>query len=327
MASKKLNSILSSLPLFLLMSLISQGGCLYRQGLKDPYFESFFEKTRIIMTEEELKIYKRLPDEKTKKEFIREFWQIRDPDPLTEENEGKMEFEERIEYANKWFGKFNPHRGVELYEAHERYRGWNSERGRIYIILGPPDELIYDGTNLIFGGRRRSQAGAQGLEQWYYYRYSLSVLFKKTRDGRWKLASAGAELIDTLERTKLNMVIPGFREDMDRRLICRAKFKTGSIVILIPTTRIRFKETGERLQAEFSVRINVYLNHRKINTLEKTFSREYTVDELAETKAAVLTVPFKPDHKGRYLLDIIVEDMLAMAFSKYRTLVHIRKRI
>ena len=60
---------------------------------KDPFYESFFGKTSLIMTKEEIEIYKHIPDKESKEEFIREFWQIRDPDPGTEENENKIEFE------------------------------------------------------------------------------------------------------------------------------------------------------------------------------------------------------------------------------------------
>lgn len=60
---------------------------------KDP----FYEKTSLIMTKEEIEIYKRLPDRKSREEFIEEFWRIRDPDTSSEENENKVEFERRVE--------------------------------------------------------------------------------------------------------------------------------------------------------------------------------------------------------------------------------------
>ena len=50
---------------------------------RDPYFESFYEKARLIMTNEEIQIYKHLPDIQAKDEFIDEFWKKRDPFPET----------------------------------------------------------------------------------------------------------------------------------------------------------------------------------------------------------------------------------------------------
>jgi GWxTD domain-containing protein len=76
-------------------------------SLKDP----FFEKARLIMTKQEIEIYKHLPDKKAKDEFVVEFWKKRDPSPETEENENLEEFMERIEYANKWFNEGSKGRG------------------------------------------------------------------------------------------------------------------------------------------------------------------------------------------------------------------------
>jgi hypothetical protein len=64
---------------------------------KDPFYESFYEKASLIMTKEEIEIYKRLPDRKSREEFKEEFWRIRDPDTSTAENENKTEFESRVE--------------------------------------------------------------------------------------------------------------------------------------------------------------------------------------------------------------------------------------
>ena len=70
---------------------------------EDPFYYSFYAKAEIIMTEDEKKEYRRLPGNEAKKEFIREFWLKRDWDPATKENEGRIEFERRISFANNWF--------------------------------------------------------------------------------------------------------------------------------------------------------------------------------------------------------------------------------
>ncbi|UCH95670.1 MAG: GWxTD domain-containing protein, partial [Candidatus Aminicenantes bacterium] len=94
---------------------------------KELYKDSFFEKARFIMTKQEIEIYKHLPDKAGKEQFIEEFWKKRDPNPETEENESREEFEERITYANKWF------------KEHSKDRGWDTQRGRILLQLGFPD--------------------------------------------------------------------------------------------------------------------------------------------------------------------------------------------
>ncbi len=65
--------------------------------------------------------------ESERKKFVEDFWKRRDPDPDTEENEYKVEYYKRIEQANKLFrGEGRP--------------GWLTDRGRIYILFGPPTE-------------------------------------------------------------------------------------------------------------------------------------------------------------------------------------------
>ena len=59
--------------------------------------------------------------------FIKIFWRQRDPDPDTEENEYREQFYERLAYANEHFSSGMP--------------GWKTDRGRIYIKFGKPDEI------------------------------------------------------------------------------------------------------------------------------------------------------------------------------------------
>ncbi len=92
----------------------------------DPVSEEFYSKVRYIMTSEESKIFIELPPS-ARAEFIEEFWKRRDPTPGTEENENKETYFGRIEEANRLFrGGGRP--------------GWLQDRGRIYILFGPPNE-------------------------------------------------------------------------------------------------------------------------------------------------------------------------------------------
>ncbi len=61
-------------------------------------------------------------------QFIQQFWLRRDPTPGTPENEFKTEHYRRIAYANE---RFSTQTGM---------AGWKTDRGRIYIEFGPPDE-------------------------------------------------------------------------------------------------------------------------------------------------------------------------------------------
>jgi len=80
-----------------------------------------------IITDEERAAFKQLSNDEERDNFIEAFWQRRDPTPDTEENEYKEEHYRRIAYANEHFAAGIP--------------GWKSDRGRIYIMYGPADEV------------------------------------------------------------------------------------------------------------------------------------------------------------------------------------------
>jgi GWxTD domain-containing protein len=98
-----------------------------RKELEGPYKKWLNEDVTYIITDEEKKAWKRLSTDDEREQFIEQFWLRRDPTPDTEENEYKEEHYRRIAYANDRFASGIP--------------GWKTDRGRIYIIYGPPDEI------------------------------------------------------------------------------------------------------------------------------------------------------------------------------------------
>ncbi len=58
------------------------------------------EDVSVIITEPERKAYAKLRTDEEREQFIKIFWDQRDPDPDTEENEFKEEHFERMAYAN-----------------------------------------------------------------------------------------------------------------------------------------------------------------------------------------------------------------------------------
>jgi len=82
---------------------------------------------RWIITDEEKKAFMQLSNEEEREQFIEAFWDRRNPNPDSEDNEFKDEHYRRIEYANERFAAGMP--------------GWMTDRGRIYIVYGPADEI------------------------------------------------------------------------------------------------------------------------------------------------------------------------------------------
>jgi len=95
--------------------------------LSKTYKKWLDEDVRWIITDEERSAFKQLSNDEERDNFIEAFWARRDPTPDTEENEFKEEHYRRIAYANEHFAAGIP--------------GWKTDRGRIYIIYGPADEI------------------------------------------------------------------------------------------------------------------------------------------------------------------------------------------
>lgn len=130
-----------------------------------PQYADFLSKVRYIIARQEEKIFLELPDSE-KDRFIEEFWARRDPDPETEENEFKMEYFDRIETA------------TELFVA-EGKPGWLTDRGRIYILFGPPMDRITDSMGDEYNVCR---------EVWYYGNFPV-VFQDPTCTGNYKLVT------------------------------------------------------------------------------------------------------------------------------------------
>jgi GWxTD domain-containing protein len=98
-----------------------------KQELGSTYKKWLNQDVRWIITPEELSAFKQLSNDEERDQFIENFWLRRDPTPDTPENEYKEEHYRRIAYANEHFPAGKP--------------GWMTDRGRIYIVFGPPDEI------------------------------------------------------------------------------------------------------------------------------------------------------------------------------------------
>jgi GWxTD domain-containing protein len=98
-----------------------------KEKLGGVYKKWLDEDVRWIITDEELSAFKKLSNNAERDTFIEGFWQRRDPTPDTAENEYKEEHYRRIAYANEHFAAGMP--------------GWRTDRGRIYIMYGPPTSI------------------------------------------------------------------------------------------------------------------------------------------------------------------------------------------
>ena len=98
-----------------------------QQELGPPYRKWLNEDVAYIIMDDERAAFTHLRTDEERDHFIEQFWLRRDLTPDTPENEFKKEHYRRISYINDRY----------VSSAH----GWRTDRGRIYIVYGPPDEI------------------------------------------------------------------------------------------------------------------------------------------------------------------------------------------
>jgi GWxTD domain-containing protein len=99
----------------------------FKQEVSGSYKKWLSEDVAYIITDEERAAFRQLSNDEERDSFIEAFWQRRDPTPDTVENEFKEEHYRRIAYANEHYAAGIP--------------GWKTDRGRMYIVYGQPDEI------------------------------------------------------------------------------------------------------------------------------------------------------------------------------------------
>lgn len=87
-----------------------------------------FAFAKYIATETERKQFENLQSLEARRKFLFEFWKYRNPNPGLGRNDVKMEYMNRVRYVNDHFG-----RGFR--------QGWQTDRGRVYVVYGPYDEI------------------------------------------------------------------------------------------------------------------------------------------------------------------------------------------
>jgi GWxTD domain-containing protein len=99
-----------------------------QEALLKHDFNTAIEQLSYIAQSDEYEDMKKLQTMEEKVQAFNAFWDARDPTLGTPENESKREFYRRITFANRRF-------------HHMRREGWRTDRGRIYIQFGEPDQI------------------------------------------------------------------------------------------------------------------------------------------------------------------------------------------
>ena len=130
-----------------------------RKVKQEPHkaFKIFRQEVEPIIRPEELAAWNKLQTDEEREQFILEFWRLRDPDPDTEVNEYREAYFERFAYVNEHFAAGIP--------------GFKTDRGRIYLKYGKPDEIERHPTGGSYqppSHERYSAASTYPFEKWWY---------------------------------------------------------------------------------------------------------------------------------------------------------------
>ncbi len=208
----------------------------------DPESEKFYQTARLIMTKEETKIFRLLPDAESRKEFIADFWLKRDPDPDTPENEYKEEFDARVAFVAKRFNK-------------EGGPAYNTDRGRVFIFMGPPDKMeeFPPMTN---------ETSQGSVIWWSYYDDKMAVEFTDLKGtNQYRITSYQGDFLGAMDLFRLRYYVRA--DDVFNKKFL--KFETvyhpdsKEIEVRLPAKGLMFRENDEgRLEVDLRFLIYVY---------------------------------------------------------------------
>ena len=128
-----------------------------KKELESPYRKWLDEDVIYIISPEERHSFLHLATNEEREQFIEAFWQRRNPDPDSPENTFKEEHYRRIAYANEHYASGIP--------------GWKTDRGKIYIMWGPADEVDSHPTGGNWDRPMDQGGGSTTTYPWETWRY------------------------------------------------------------------------------------------------------------------------------------------------------------
>jgi len=131
-----------------------------RKTLKEldtPYKQWLNEDVVYIISPEERNAFGQLATNEEREQFIEQFWLRRSTNPDLPDNEFKEEHYRRIAYANEHYASGIP--------------GWKTDRGHMYIVWGPPDEIESHPTGGTYDRPMEEGGGSTTTYPWETWRW------------------------------------------------------------------------------------------------------------------------------------------------------------
>ena len=280
--------------------------------LPEEYEKWLKEEVAYIITPAEKEVFLKLESNKERDLFIDEFWRQRDPTPGTPRNELKEEHYNRIQFTNERFGKLSP------------LKGWQTDRGKTYIVLGSPNHV-----------EKFHTIDTYPIELWYYHgdpklgqppEFRL-LFFRRGGAGEYELYSPMSDgpkdlvhfvLNDPDQKTMLSQnVLSGITQErfdstvdaLDREAYKILKNKVSFELAAAAFSNFPGRDGPQnRLPSEIMVQQMETLPHRKVQD-------DYAY-EFLEHKA-VVEVSYSVHFMGNRNLVNVVQDPTGLFFVNY----------
>ncbi len=260
----------------------------------------FISTVRYIIKKSEKKKFYSLATAAERDEFIENFWLKRDPSPGTEENEFKETYYDRIEEANH------------LFKSDQR-KGWLSDRGRVYILLGPPELRRYRPGVISSGGGPGKSWYHYPNEQWFYGFYPI-IFVDRFENGTFELTPLSSQHIATILRTanewkpkvaKGGKIPYGF----DAK-VTQGENGRGMLQVTVPYKNILFLQAEGRFTAVVTLHVAVFdpETSKKIHDFSNDYTISVTEEELKTSDNYIIDAPFPFQlEPGKYELQAVLE--------------------
>jgi GWxTD domain-containing protein len=261
-----------------------------------PAHREFLSQARFTISKQERKAFLNLPPSERDK-FIEDFWKKRDPDPDTDLNEFKVHYFERIDEANCLFSSMGA-------------PGWLQDRGRIYILLGRPDEReTYPRGRSLYD---------PPFEIWYYGFFPI-VFIDKNWTGDYVLEPSSAMQIALINEAQMarKPQFPQIKNALDFTSEIK-KSKPDEIFLLatVPYKNIWFSAEGSTLKTTLRLSLEIteldekHQEKKKIREEHKDFPLVFQDKSWLENigKAYVMQLSVSGLPKGVYSLLIKIRN-------------------
>jgi len=214
--------------------------------LDKQYQKWLNEDVIYIITPEERRAFLHLSTNEEREQFIEAFWQRRNPDPDSPENTFKEEHYRRIAYANEHFASGIP--------------GWKTDRGKIYIMWGPPDEIDPHPTGGTWERPMDQGGGETSTYPWESWRY-------RYLEGQSLGENVELEFVDPSSTGEYHLTMDP--SEKDALLMVPGAGLTLAESMGIANKSSRFSNTDGTHMAENEMGMGLNSNDEEFNRLEK----------------------------------------------------------